>query len=610
VPDLARGHIYLSSYDRNQLLILSNDTFQLVSRHYIGQQPGYMTMSRDGLRLYIAITGAVAVVDLDTLEVTSHKIATDLDAFSVGPMLELSPGVLLVSGGLSEYSRLITLDITTGAIRQVAGSETSAWLALIESRDRAFIYVTGEKVSTSAGVLLKLDAHQPDMPVVARLETTSGISSLAVNSDDTKLIAGGGTIYDAATFERITAGFVDGTVAASADGSQILQTPGSSPLRLLDPSNFSEVTSYPNDCVPALAKGLVSLGHDGQWVLNQSGMLCVVSLASPTTPPGVDADRRLPPVQPDPVFVPHTETAIVGAVDLALDEPRGVVYLPIPVQQQLAIYSLQLVSVVDTLSMPGSAHRVQMSADGERLYIGFREDGRVAAMDLTTHQIVASAEVGSLLGPAEVWDMVEIAPMHLLVGALAQPPTVTYVVEVFLDDPSQSRRVGCLQGYGGTGLQVSPDRSYLMVGTNQIGCPVLAKWDLTAPDFPTVLTTSVSNSNNLGRSAITIDGSLLIAQDGHVIDTDTLWPTALSVPGVPMGGSTPDRFYVAGGQAVFTVRTSDFSISSIAQSICQSVDFPGGVNRAVATTDGSQFLLLGSGSRATPQALCIFSPVP
>lgn len=610
VPDLARGRIYLAAYERNQVLVVSNDTFQLISRHYVGQQPGQMILSSDGSRLYIGLTGAVAVVDLGTFAVTRHKIAMDLDAFVVGPMLEVHPGVLLISGGASAASRLIALDVATGARRPVASGATFTWTVLIASPDQAYVYVAGAISTTNPGQLLKIDARQADLPVVTNVATSNGIFSLALNRDGTQLIAGGGAIYDTATLARLNAGSLDGTVAATADGGMILRAPGASLLRQLDWSSFSEVASYPHDCTPALLTGLVSLGREGQWVLNQSGTLCVVSLAIPSNPPGVEEDRRLPPVQPDPVFVPYTETAIVGAVDLALDEPRGLVYLPIPVQQQLAIYSLKQVAVVETLPMPGPAHRVQMSADGGRLYIGFREAGRVVAMDLTTRQIVASVDVGLLLGPAEVWDMVEVAPMHLLIGALAQPVTTTYVVEVFLDNPGQSRRVGCSEGYGGTGLQASPDRRFLMVSTNRIGCPLFAKWDLTAPDFTTVLATSDNNQNNLGRTAVTIDGNLLIGQDGHVIDTDTLWPTALSVPGVPMGGSTPDGFYVAGGQAVFTVRTSDFSITSIAQSICQSLVFPGGVNRAVATADGSHFLLLGSGGAGIPQALCVLQSVP
>lgn len=610
VPDLARGRIYLAAYDRNQVLVVSNDTLQLISRHYVGQQPGHMIMSLDGSRLYIGLTGAVAVVDLDTFAVTRHKIAMDLDAFVVGPMIEVRPGELLISGGASAASRLITLDVATGARRPVASGATFAWTVLIASPDQAYVYVAGGTSTTNPGRLLKLDARQADLPVVTSAATPNGILSLAVNRDGTQLIAGGGAIYDAATLARLTAGSLDGTVAATTDGGQILQAPGATVVRQLDPSSFGEISSHPHDCTPARLTGLVSLGRDGQWALNQPGMLCVVSMATPTTPPGVDADRRLPSVWPDSVLVPFTETAIVGAVDVALDEPRGVVYLPIPVQQQLAIYSLQQIAVVQTLPMPGSAHRVQMSADGERLYIGFREAGRVAAMDLTTRQIVASVDVGSLLGPAEVWDMVEVAPMHLLISALAQSVSTTYIVEVFLDNPGQSRRVGCTLGYGSTGLQASPDRRFLMVATNRIGCPLFAKWDLTVPGFPTVLATSDNNQNNLGRTAVTIDGSLMIGQDGHVIDTDTLWPTALSAPGVPMGGSTPDRFYVAGGQSVVTVRTSDFAVTSIAQSICQSV-VPGGVNRAVATADGSRFLVLGSGGGLfVPQALCVLQSIP
>jgi DNA-binding beta-propeller fold protein YncE len=614
ITDLAvsstRGEIYASLGFHNELLILEAGSYLTRDRFHVGPQPGVMALSADESRLYVALTygGGVAIVDLNSHAVQRVDVATAIGAHYITALLEVRPGLLLIGTTATRIpSRLVTLDLNQGnAINVVAGgTEVLASTAMLMSPDEAFVYVVDTQASNPPGYVLKLDATQPGLPLVLRASIPTTNRYWAINQDGTRLISGGGLVFDTGTMDRIVNGFVDGTVAKAINSSAIVRGPGARDLYSLDPVTLAVTKTYSTDCPPGLVTDITSSEASGEWMILDAGMICVVSTTAPTVAPGAAADRRLPDRAPPQESVASVEIAMIGGTDIVLDEDRGVAYVAIPMQQRVAVVSLAQFSVIDSIPAPGEIRYIVMSEDGQTLYGGLFDQGRVISIDLDSRDVVGNVDLLSLLGGPGVASIVEIGPGELIVGVHLQSADPSYIVHVLLDDPGNAQRIGCSDGYGSTALWQDPDHDYLYIATNTTRCPVLEKRDVSQPGFPLVITSQPNMSANLGGGQISADGAHLLGASGEIISTNSLWTIGLIVGGRPIASSNPDIVYAAGLYAVSTSRIHDFAWLSIALHGCVSTGDPFGVLDAVVTRDESRFYLLGGGG-----GLCAVEALP
>ena len=613
VVDRQRSLIYATMQQRNELLVIDADTYLEVDRFHVGPQPGAMALSSDQSVLYVALStgGGVAIVDLNTRQVRRVDVASTIGSRWITSLLEVGPGRLLVGASSGDTpSRLVIVDVDNGGATEVAAGGQGILKAaqLLWSPDKSVILVV-DMDQGSTGFLLKLDATTQGLPLLARAETTSTNAMFEFSADGSRLMDGGGTTYDAETLERIAPASVDGSIGSNEDRSAILRASGPQSWYAINPDTLEAGTHYSTDCPPRLVTGVHAGLRAGEWIVDLAGQMCLVSTATPTNPPGVDADRALPPWLAEPVFRPAVEVPMLGGTDFELDEPRDVAYVAIPMQGRIDVMSLSQLAVIDSIAIAGEVRNIAMSDDGDRLYGSLADQGRVVAIDLDTRQVTATLDLGALLGLPSVGDVVEAGPGDLIVGANSPFADVTYLVHANLADPSGASRIGCTDGYGGTALWKSPDSRYLYVATNSLRCPLIEKRDLTAPAFPVVRASELGNPNtgvDLGRHAISPDGRHIFGQELDIISTDTLWSLGQAGGGgQPIASGDPDRFYASSFNSIMTLNVPEFRIMSIVQFPCISAGFPDGVAEARVSRDESRFFVLGHGGLVVGGSICV-----
>ncbi len=605
--DRSRSLIYATMQERNELLVIDADTYLEVDRFHVGPQPGAAALSNDNSKLYVALTlgGGIAIVDLDTRQVRRVDVASAIGSRWITALLEVGPGrVLIGASSNGAASRLAVLDVSNDAIVIVAGGQlVQAASQFLMSPDRSTVLVV-DMHQGQLGFLLTLDATMAALPVRDRAATQSTNPMFQFNRDGSRLMDGGGTTYDARTLQRIAPFFVDGSIGSNADISAILRASGPRDYYAINPQTLEAGTHYSTDCPPRLVTGVTAGARAGDWLINLSGQVCVVSTATPGAPPGVDADRVLPPWGLEPVWKPVVEVPTPGGTDLEVDEARGLAYVAIPMQGRIDVLSLSQFAVVDSIDVPGEIRNIAMSDDGDRLYGSVADQGVVVVIDLDTHQITATLSLGALLGLPSVGDVVEVGPDELIVGAFSPFGEPSYVVHVHIADPAGADRIGCSEAYGGTAIWKSPDGRYVYIATNTLRCPLIEKRDLTLSGFPVVHATELGNPNagtDLGRHAISPDGRHIFSQSLDIVSTETLWSLGKAAGGfaIPVASSDATRFYASEFNSILTLSVTEFRLLSAVQFPCYSVLPPFGVSEARASQDESTFYILGH------QAVCI-----
>lgn len=604
--DPARRRVYLSV--RDHIVVLSADTYLIETQFFVGSRPTGLAMSADGSRLYVALSGggAVSIVDLDTFAVSTVEVATEMAGAYVVDVIEARPGVVLASGLRYEPEVfLVTIDTSDGnRVRRVAGGEVVyGEPTLFASPDGRFVYV-GNRASDPP--LLKLDALATDLPVVARTDFGAAAAQLAVSTDGTRLITGGGTIYDAETLARISSGFVDGHVAANQDGSQLLRT--SDFLLQLDGATFQTLARYRTHCPRSFLQSISAVGLRDEWILNlSSGQLCVISLSNPDTPPGVDGSRALPPLL-QAVGVAATEY-FIGPRDsvsgMALDATRGFTYVSLPLHREVVAVPLDDAQTDHVIATPGAGQprRMIMSHDGSRLYVALWGTGEVAVIDPDSRQVERVLGLSTLLGNGNTSDLVEPVPGRLFVSASPDTGERAFVVEVDPADPASARRVGHPDGYRQAFLYASPAHLYI---ADQWWPTQVEKRALLSPALDLLMTSEPQGSGSTVASGrLSPDDSRLYLQNGIILSTSTLRQVGLAIEGIPRVSADGREVSLGGGNHVLTYRTDTLEWTGSVISGCVTPVFPDYAIDMDVLPDRSRFIILGSGG-----AVCMMDATP
>jgi hypothetical protein len=606
VSSPSRGRIYASVTSRNEIIAFSADTYLEVDRFYVGPEPGVLALSADESRLYVALTfgGGIAIIDLDTDAVQRVDVPDATRSIWITAITEARPGLVLVGATSTRYpTQLVTVDVEHGNSLQIVASRQSVGSAddFAFSPDRKRIYVADNGNLEPPQYLLELDASRDDLPLLSRVDVPTINHSIAVSPDGLRLYNGGGTFYSTADFTRLRTGEVDGVIGSGRDGRFILRALGPQRLYRLEETPKSR-TYHKTDCPPRLVDAVHATERRDEWMLDLAGIVCVVSFSAPDVPPARDADRTLPAAWPEHLSAPYAEIPLHGGFDILLDEPRKLLYASIYGENRIAVLSLDTLEPVDSIAAPGEVGRIFLSRDQQTLYADLYEQGSIIEVDLETRQIRSKVDLAELLGRDTVGDIVELGPRNLIVGAYAAFAEPTWLVHVDLAAPESAERVGCMAGYGGTGLFPSPDRHYLYVTTNSARCPLLEKRDLTQPDLPIVKAADPYDENYLSRRSISSDGRHILGGGAEIISADTLWSTGLVqplLPGGPIASRDPDKYYYIDGLGgdIATVRISDYAVTSFIWTGCPTFyEDDNGYQTAVLTSDERYIIIMDEGN--------------
>lgn len=323
--DPARGQLYVSVPTRNEIAIVSTDTFEVLRRVVVGSVPLGLDLSLDGTRLFIALNqaAAVAVLDIGSGDVTEIVVGAGTDHSNVFDVSEVQPGRLLVtanpgSGGFARVAQVLLDD--GNAISTVAGNR------IIRASPRISRSPLGDVAYVSEGFspnsLYKLDLSSPDAPIVLedRHGQVGGTEQHVLDADGSRIYLGSGQVLRAESFlqagligvglPRFGGGF-DTIYVAEAKRSSLDVTTTTDVL-VYDTETFLQVDLLTLPCGSARLEHIrefeVLPGAEGDtsWLVLTGNELCGITGGSAAT--DEDGDGR-PTIVDNCPFTPNADQA-------------------------------------------------------------------------------------------------------------------------------------------------------------------------------------------------------------------------------------------------------------------------------------------------------------
>ena len=275
--DESRSRLYVSVPDRNEVVVLSSASLDVIDRIIVGSRPQGLELSAHNDRLYAALNGAaaVAVVDLESLAVGEVVIGDQLNTSLAFDLAEVSPGQVVVTGQAGGFARVARADVDTGAVDRVANNRIIRSRPEVEvDRAREFVYIGA---GFSPNSLFKLDFAQAGGPIVLEDDhgTVSGTSRLAVSPDGSRIALRSGQILDTETFDEI--GRIDAGVPAFDPTGGIVYSIDITTVNRFDAATLQELPPTSAPCGTTIERVLVS--GDGATLYGMAGAtLCQAPL--------------------------------------------------------------------------------------------------------------------------------------------------------------------------------------------------------------------------------------------------------------------------------------------------------------------------------------------
>jgi len=221
--------------------------------------------------------------------------------------------------------------------------------------------------------------------------------------------------------------------------------------------------------------------------------------------PIADVDISLTSVAPGAGW--NTEDLLPGYSDgFVLDAQRGLLYVAMPWQRGIAVLDADTGELIDQVLLVGEPRGLELSTDGDRLYVALASLGSVAAIDLATYDYTL-IDLWAELASAAAWDVLQLDDQHLIVSS-----SLGYLVAVDLDS-GVARRIADDRQLGSEVLlyRAGPDSAIAMEGTYLRD---LHRIDVSQPDMPIV---AQSDPDQPVRSQIAVspDGAKVYA--GHLV---------------------------------------------------------------------------------------------
>jgi uncharacterized protein (AIM24 family) len=487
--DAARGRIYVTLPDRNELVVLSAQTLAVQQRLLVGSRPQQMSLSLDGQELYIALgaAGEFTILNLNTLARTQAFVAPALNGSNIFNVVETSPGVLFVSTGSSQWGSVGRLDRSTGALStiNIFGSNWGR-IELLADPARGLLYI-GDGFGIIPQSLYKLDATNPLAPVLLEDQhgSVGGTQRISLSPSGTRVYLSSGQVLNTADFTEIGR-IMHGVPWAVDNGVDVMVGEGTGTLHIHAASDLHEVDALTTDCdlqtsnihlFPDIIR-IAPSAVNGQWLLLGGSVLCAIDLNNPRQPPG-SGQAGIPPGSPPVLNVPVIDLPLgADAYDAEFDLSRNRIYVSLPATGEVVTVDAATHQISNRDALGNAPRGLDLSPDESRLSVVFNGNGHIGFKDLTSG-LTQTRDLTSFLFSPQGHDVAYVNDDAIFVSA-DQPGGEAYLVKTSWLNPAATLRVP-----GGEYLRdkpelaASPDGHFLFITERDQD---LFKLDLSNPN--------------------------------------------------------------------------------------------------------------------------------
>ncbi len=279
--DSLRQQLYVSVPTRNEVVIISTQSYEIIDRVIVGSRPHGIDLSLDGTLLFAALNGAgaVAYLDMESMGVTEVVVGAELGDSRAYDVVEAKSNRVFVSAnpGSSGFAYIVMIkrDQSDNAVRVADNRIIRAGPIFEESPDYQFLYV-GEGFSPNS--LYKLDISTDSAPIVLENQhgSVSGTDHLDVNSDGSRIYLGSGQVLRTGSF--IQAGLIgSGVPKLNNDGSLAFVGKEPNIIEIYDTSTFLKLDEFTTSCSFSQIQRIEVLPDESGWLILGDDIVCVVS---------------------------------------------------------------------------------------------------------------------------------------------------------------------------------------------------------------------------------------------------------------------------------------------------------------------------------------------
>lgn len=236
-----------------------------------------------------------------------------------------------------------------------------------------------------------------------------------------------------------------------------------------------------------------------------------------------------------------------SAQDFAYDSTRGLIYVSIPALNEITIVSTRTLSIVNRVWIGSTPRGVDLSSDGNRLFVALNHAAAVGVLNLNTletSEIIVGGSNG--LGSSLAYDVCEAQPGRLFVTANPGSGGFSYVAQVdLLHDNAVSRAANNRIIRGAPTLLKSPNHDVVYIGEG-FSPNSLYKLDLSQSSAPIILEDNHGDVNGTQWTGISPDGNRIYLSSGQVLRAESFLEAGYIGAGLPTAGNDGQWVFIAG----------------------------------------------------------------
>lgn len=206
------------------------------------------------------------------------------------------------------------------------------------------------------------------------------------------------------------------------------------------------------------------------------------------------------------------------AFDAEHDAQRDLVYVSLPAFDQIVVVSAITGRLLDVVYAGDEPMGIDISSDGQFLFIALAGEGAVARLNLDTYDRTERS-IRAALGDRAAYDLIEAQPWRVFVNGY-RDGTSARVAQYNVLTNTVSFAASGQYFRGAPRFIEDPTQEFLYVGEG-FSPNSLYKIDLSVPSAPVIREDQHGSVGGTQRAAVTHDGELIYLSGGQVIDADT-----------------------------------------------------------------------------------------
>ncbi len=229
--------------------------------------------------------------------------------------------------------------------------------------------------------------------------------------------------------------------------------------------------------------------------------------------------------------------------DMEIDQNRNQFYVSVPALNEIVVISMSNYQVTERVVIGSRPHGIDLSHDGNTLFVALNQAGAVAFLDLNTMQI-EEVLVGNELGSSLAYDVVAGKPNRVYVSANPSSGGLSWIVMINRDQNNHVSRVASNRIIRADPVFAeSPDQQFLYIGAG-FSPNSLYKLDITVEEAPIILEDNHGSVSGTDHLAVSPDGTRIYLRSGQVLRTGSFVQAGLIGSGLPAVNSNGSQIYV------------------------------------------------------------------